>query len=1821
MRVLMSCFGSRLILPALSMMLFAPPPRALPATDEATPTITVTPSALAAELSPFESTTRTLTIGNEGESDLVWSLALTPAAARRQYTFAPLQAAADLPPGLPTAALPTSPSSALTGDLLDLTGLRILWDVSHGQPPPDFAGLLIADLRQRGATVDEHAGPVTAEALAGCRVFWSQEMAWTWSAAELADVATWARRGGGLLLEGRDGSGAFTALLAALGAGVEGGGPDIDSVLYVRPGHELTEAVPLLLTGLGQAGLARVVPPALVLANDGAGTPATACSSAGGGRIVVSGAPLFGDARVTFPYNRRFGHNVIDWLAGAQWLEAQPREGTVPPGGYGEVAVTISAGGSCETGRQAWAVISSNDPASPNVEVPVRLDVVPSPGLRTQATVDLADAYVGTGTTTTVDIVNAGCADLHVTGISIDGAGFGVVPSAALTLAPDATASLTVSFTPTRAGAAAGRLRLASDDPAMPVTIVELEGTGVAPPEIGVAPSTVTVELPSRARATRTVDITNRGKSDLAWTARVASGASGPSASPRDLPTAATPQSGLPSDLLGVRILWDLAHGQADTAAVRDLASELAARGAELSQSSRPWTPELLAGCDVIWTSTPSLYWAATEVAAARAWLHAGGSLLLTSSSSGAVCNSLLSSTAPGIAFAYAARDAGVTTDLDEHETTVGISALSLPGANARLSVADGSTVALARGPAGVVVAAATERAGGRIVVMSDQLFHDAPLAEQDNRRFAHQVFTWLGGFGWMQVDPRAGSVAPGATTTVKLTMNPQGRCGPQAPARLVLASNDPATPATAVAVDLTVAGSPDAAVSTDGLSFGAGYLGLARVDSFTIANPGCVDLHVEPSLDDSQFACRPSSAFVVPPHGETVVTVTYAPSWPRPVSATLALATDDPDEPVATVALRGLGIAPPVMAIAPDSFTVELAPGARATRTLTIANTGWDDLRWNLGSVPELRTGPYGQGTGPRILLLLYGSNSNSVVAAALARRGLSYTMATSWNTFNTLLRTAPGWDLVAVESGGAGAFETGLDALADYVEAGGRLLHIDNLIAFYAQHRLAGLMGVEISGRSRLSFAVEAALPGEALFRVPHRVGSLRSTATPAYGNGMSVTPRPGATVLATFAGTPGEAAIVRGPRGNTLFHAFEPQYCGADDDGDGVRDAIELIENELFALGVGAPWVSASPTSGLVPRGGTVEVTVTWDAAGLCGGSFTAGLYVLSNDPRHDAVRIPLELAVGEAPSAAVRPGALAFGDCQVGATGTAGFAVVNRGCRPLTVTGVTSTPGPFAVAGDPAFAVAAGDSELVEVAFSPVAPGPVSATVTIATDDPTHRLLTLPLTGTGRLPPVMEVATDTLAAVLPPGGTVTLELAVANRGAADLHWLAATEPRFPVQVIARSPVFAGPAAAMAPGPAGDSTGKVADQGVPSPAAPPGALHTSPPSGVAGAVTAVAAAPDLEAVLARLDAGATAVTAAIPDRYAFTEGVAGNYIIDGGRDMFDGGNAIYTDRGGPLPYSDGRISGHAAFGDRGRYVTRKLPGLFVLAADLGGIATFGTVGNLGADGAGQVDGVVLEMALADGRRYLGLAKRVWGAGDPSVNHLVIVEAADGITQSFPPSTDSDYHEIAGLAGRTRLYYLLFAASEGGWVDDQALARIMEAFLGLLGEGTRWLAVTPVSGTLAPGATTELAVTIAASDMPPGDHLAALTLRGDDPLSPSIEVPARLRVVPGTAWPAAVTGGGADLGLGNDPNPFNPRTEVRFALAHPGEVEVLIYDARGLLVRRLPVGRLPAGTAGVVWDGRTAAGTEAGSGVYLYRVLRDGRPFGEAGKMTLVR
>ena len=100
--------------------------------------------------------------------------------------------------------------------------------------------------------------------------------------------------------------------------------------------------------------------------------------------------------------------------------------------------------------------------------------------------------------------------------------------------------------------------------------------------------------------------------------------------------------------------------------------------------------------------------------------------------------------------------------------------------------------------------------------------------------------------------------------------------------------------------------------------------------------------------------------------------------------------------------------------------------------------------------------------------------------------------------------------------------------------------------------------------------------------------------------------------------------------------------------------------------------------------------------------------------------------------------------------------------------------------------------------------------------------------------------------------------------------------------------------------------------------------------------------------------------------------------------------------------------------------------------------------------------------------------------------------------------------------------------------------------------------------------------------------------------------------------APPVVALAGGLELEPAS-PNPFNPRTEIRFALTEAGPVRVSVIDPRGRELAVLTDEHRAAGSHALVWNGTDRGGSSVGSGVYYVRA--EGAGVVKMQKVTLLK
>ncbi len=1185
---------------------------------QAQPRLTVDPPALTEALANGESGVRQLTIGNAGTTDLHWSTTMV---------FG----------GLPSTPVTPAPR------------ILLMWNT------PALTDPHIAALQRRGLAYTAVNGWVS---------LWIQ----------LQYLGPW-----DLVIVSSRTSEPVPQALAALSAHLDRGGallyadadPVADNPLLMRlgivPASSLAETPVLVpaeephrcfswpnrIDGFApQAGPDGHTGVQIVSALGHARSLASFAGHPGSGAIVVNArrraiynafhADCFlGDADADgVPDAVELAENEIAYLTMASsWVAVEPTSGVVPAGGSQVVNVGFEMSTSCVGGLTARIRLACDDPATPNLDLTARLNAVPERRLTSVAEpLDFGTQYIGAVAPRAFRILNDGCASLRITGVTVDHPAFRIATSSPFTAGARTANDIVVEFVPTSVEPVAGTVTLTSDDPLVPVVTVALTGAGRLSPSVAVQADSLTLALAPGETATRRLSISNSGIADLEW-----------SLAPGSAVKAAVSEE---VDLTGVRILWTRAHDEEDASSrCSTLVADLRARGAEVTVNAYPITEGLLSNKHIMCVRHGWREWTAAEAAVLRQWIRNGGSLLLDGYDR-YVMSAIPEGIGDGFTFVPVSQSQGVTTAIHPHPVTAGITSLSLDWIHSSLSVGAPPATTLADGPGNLPAIVADEIRSGRVIAISPlYTFDNANLLEADNRPFALQVFDWLAGPRWLRATPTEGVLAPGETRDVTIDLDATTRCGVTLQKTLTITTNDPLQPTIALPVELAVSGNRLLVAMADSLDFGWLYTSQARTDTLLLRNDGCEPLTVSSlATGHEAFTATTPVPFTIAPDGAATVAVTFAPTAPGFMTATLVIDSDDSRGQGASVRLGGLGVAPPVVATAPSALAVTLEPGETATRTLTLANNGQSDLDWKVGFRPDVATRPTtlpapmassATGEFPAEALSLtaelrdltgmhihwdvshgqYLPGNWPTVVSDLLVRGATV-------QFNSLPLTPDRLDpmdvLWIIDTADTWQ-EAEIRAVADWVHnGGGLLLEGDDDISVGVFNRILAAAGVTFrygASDAQAGFTTiiheHPATVDIASIHLSDPAARLTGIDSPAR---RLVDDPQGVTVAAASEAGAGRVVAVS----EEMFNVWSVFY------GDNRR-----FGNQVFDWLAVPRWVRVFPLLGVLPPGGSEDLAVDFTAAHTQPGLYTGRLEFASNDPATPTLRVPLSLNVGGVP----------------------------------------------------------------------------------------------------------------------------------------------------------------------------------------------------------------------------------------------------------------------------------------------------------------------------------------------------------------------------------------------------------------------------------------------------------------------------------------------------------------------------------------------------------------------------------------------------------
>jgi hypothetical protein len=197
----------------------------------------------------------------------------------------------------------------------------------------------------------------------------------------------------------------------------------------------------------------------------------------------------------------------------------------------------------------------------------------------------------------------------------------------------------------------------------------------------------------------------------------------------------------------------------------------------------------------------------------------------------------------------------------------------------------------------------------------------------------------------------------------------------------------------------------------------------------------------------------------------------------------------------------------------------------------------------------------------------------------------------------------------------------------------------------------------------------------------------------------------------------------------------------------------------------------------------------------------GAKSATLTLPSDDTVNPSVSLLVSGTAGQASAAAIIADAGGFGSVCRASFRDLMLTIDNTGACPLTVTNVTSSSPDFQTPHVVSYplSVAPGTSVALPVRFAPTSPGSKSGTISVATSDPAHPTLVMPVNGTGGQPTIATVVADTgNVGRVCRGAFRDTTVTIANSGTCPLTItnIASSSPEFQVPQVLSYPLVVAP-----------------------------------------------------------------------------------------------------------------------------------------------------------------------------------------------------------------------------------------------------------------------------------------------------------------------------------------------------------------------------------------------------------------------------------------
>ncbi|MEM7550548.1 MAG: choice-of-anchor D domain-containing protein [Bacteroidota bacterium] len=208
---------------------------------------------------------------------------------------------------------------------------------------------------------------------------------------------------------------------------------------------------------------------------------------------------------------------------------------------------------------------------------------------------------------------------------------------------------------------------------------------------------------------------------------------------------------------------------------------------------------------------------------------------------------------------------------------------------------------------------------------------------------------------GWISVNPDF-SISAGTDQDINFQFETTDFIAGTYPARIVFESNDPVTPEISIEATITVEGEPEVEISGTLLQFGDIFTNNTSTLSIEIENVGSDVLTISSTSGNSFLTVSPVEASISPTQSQQLL-FSLTPTSEGMINETVTITTNDVNNPTFEININANSLDAPQIEVNPALIEVELFSGETEDIAINISNTGGSDLDWEFVdlSFPDL--------------------------------------------------------------------------------------------------------------------------------------------------------------------------------------------------------------------------------------------------------------------------------------------------------------------------------------------------------------------------------------------------------------------------------------------------------------------------------------------------------------------------------------------------------------------------------------------------------------------------------------------------------------------------------------------------------------------------------------------------------------------------------------------------------------------------------------------------------------------------------------------------